>query len=29
VIDPRWAKLAAMLPSEPNGQNPEKPGGAE
>jgi uncharacterized protein len=31
LIDPRWAKLAAVFPSkptnEPNGEDPEKPGG--
>jgi uncharacterized protein len=27
LIDPRWAKLAAMLPPEPNGQDPDTPGG--
>jgi uncharacterized protein len=28
LIDPRWAKLAAMLPAEPNSEeSPEKPGG--
>jgi uncharacterized protein len=29
VLDPRWAKLAAMLPAEPNSEeSPEKPGGS-
>jgi uncharacterized protein len=29
VIDPRWAKLAAMLPAEPNSEeSPEKSGGS-
>jgi uncharacterized protein len=27
LIDPRWAKLAAVFPTEPNGEDPKKSGG--